>query len=113
MSDAIRHELLDRGLDDMLQLAEVVSVVRRHLGLEIKDPGVRRATLKILRDMLDRGEVIAGDVDKDEKGVLCVRSWGLPSAETIEKIDRDWSSDRPMPNLGEVVWCELMARPRA
>lgn len=103
----VRNELLDRGLDDMLQLAEVVSVVREHLDLKIKDPAVRRTTLKILRDMLDREEVTAGDVEKDQEGILYVRSWELPPEKAIERIDRDWPLNRPMPNLGEVVWFEL------
>jgi hypothetical protein len=100
-------ELLDRGLDDMLQLSEVIGVTGRHLGKRIHDRSVEAMTLELIGDLLQSGDAIAGDLDQDSGKILYVRSWGLSPSATVERIEREWRELAKPPNLGDVVWMEL------
>jgi hypothetical protein len=96
----------------MLQLDEMASVARRHLGESPSEPDVIRATTEVISDLLGSGYAIVGDVVKDE-GLLCVRSWGLSNADTIKRVEDEWRALGRSPNLGEVCWLELTAVGRA
>jgi hypothetical protein len=75
MNQALRNELLNRGLSDMLQLDEMASVARRHLGGSPSEADVMGATTEVIGELLSPGYAIVGDVVRDE-GLLCVQSWG-------------------------------------
>jgi hypothetical protein len=112
MSQDLRNELLDRGLSDMLQLSEMASVARRHLGGSPSETEVVQATTGVVGELMGAGHAIVGDVVKDE-GLLCVRSWGLSVADTIKRIEDEWRALGRAPNLGEVCWLELTETGRA
>jgi hypothetical protein len=112
MNQALRNELLDRGLSDMLQLDEMASVARRHLGGSPSEAEVMQATTEVVGEMVGSGHAIVGDVIRDE-GLLCVRSWELDAADTIKRIEDEWSALGRAPNLGEVCWLELTDAGRA
>jgi hypothetical protein len=91
-------ELLLRGLDDWLQLAEVVSVVgSADPALSNDEKKVR--TLEVVIEMLDGGLVEAGDVTAD--GFV---SWQLSPTMAINTIVDRWSRLEGMPGIGEVCW---------
>ncbi len=96
----------------MLQLDEMASVARRHLGGSPSEPDVIRATTEVVSDLLGSGYAIVGDVVKDE-GLLCVQSWGLGADDTIKRIEDEWRALGRPPNLGEVCWLELTDAGRA
>lgn len=106
MKKDILEELLDRGLSDMLQLGEMAWVARRDLGGSPGEADVIRATTEAIGELLGSGWAIVGDAVKDG-GLLCVQSWGLSAAETIKRIEDEWSELEGMPNLGEICWLEL------
>jgi hypothetical protein len=106
MNQALRNELLDRGLSDMLQLNEMASVARRHLGGPPSEAEVIQATTEVIGELVGSGYAIVGDVTRDER-LLCVRSWGLGVADTIKRIEDEWRALDRAPNLGEVCWLEL------
>jgi hypothetical protein len=112
MTQTLRNELLDRGLSDMLQLSEMASVARRHLGGSPSESEVIRVTTEVISDLLGSGYAIVGDVVKDEK-LLCVRSWGLSTADTVRRIEDEWRALGRPPNLGDVGWLELTDAGRA
>ncbi len=112
MNQALRNELLNRGLSDMLQLDEMASVARRHLGGSPSEADVMRATTEVIGELLSPGYAIVGDAVRDE-GLLCVQSWGLGGAETIGRIEDEWRALGRPPNLGEVCWLELTDAGRA
>ncbi len=66
---------------------------------------VRRATLKILYDLLVRRQVSAGYPTETGK----FRSLRLPPAGLIARIEAEWPADR-RPAMGESVW---FTKPRA
>jgi hypothetical protein len=107
MNDGIRNELLDRGLDDILQLDEMASIVGRHLGGSPNEAEVMQVTTRIVGELVDAGYAIVGDVAKDDEGVLYVSSWSLESADTIKRIEDEWRALGRPPNLGDVCWLEL------
>lgn len=106
MNQSLRNELLNRGLSDMLQLDEMASVARRHLGGSPSEAEVMQATTEVVGELVGSGYAIVGDVVKDE-GLLCVRSWELSTADTVKRIEDEWRALGRMPNLGEVCWLEL------
>jgi len=106
MNEALRSELLDRGLSDMLQLSEMISVAQDHLGGSLSEGEIMQATTGVIGELVDSGYAIVGDVVRDE-GLLCVQSWGLSVAGTIKRVEDEWRALGRMPNLGEVCWLEL------
>jgi len=112
MNRALRSELLDRGLSDMLQLSEMASVAQRHIGRSPSEGATMRATTEAISELVGSGYAIVGDVVRDE-GLLCVQSWGLGAAETIKRVEDEWRALGRMPNLGEVCWLELTDAGRA
>jgi hypothetical protein len=113
MTDEIRNELLDRGLDDILQLSEMAGVARRHLGGSPSEDEVMRVTTEIIGELVDAGYAIVGDVAKNDEGILYISSWGLGSADTIKRIEDEWRALGRPPNLGDVCWLELTESGRA
>jgi hypothetical protein len=109
----IRNELLDRGLTDILHLPVIVSVVSWHLGMDMADETVKEQTLEAIRDLLESDYAVAGQTVRDEEGIIQVRSWELPPADAIKRIDHDWSELGRLPNPGEVVWLALTDAGRA
>jgi hypothetical protein len=108
MSRTIKDELLDRGLDDMLQLAEIAGVVRRYHDISPTDElTVVEPTLGVIRDLLESEYAIAGNVVKDGDGLLMVRPWDLGPSETIMRIEKEWRDLEHPLTLGDVVWLEL------
>lgn len=107
MRTTLTIEVLDRSLEDMLQLAEIMSVVGKRLDRHPHDPAVKAPTLDVIYDLLSGGYVIAGDVKKNEEGLLCVYSWGLAPQEAVARISHEWAELNEPPNLGDVVWLEI------
>lgn len=113
MNDRPRYELLDRGLEDILQLSEMASVARRHLSGSPSEAEVMQVTTEIIGELMDAGYAIVGNVAKDDVGVLYICSWGLGSAGTIKRIEDEWRALGRPPNLGDVCWLELTESGRA
>ncbi|HEV7465407.1 MAG TPA: hypothetical protein VGP96_03850 [Candidatus Dormibacteraeota bacterium] len=89
-------ELLLRGLDDWLQMAEVVFVVGSADPALSNDEKKVRA-LEVITEMLDGGLVEAGEVTAD--GFV---SWRLSPKTAIARIVERWSRVEDMPGSGEV-----------
>jgi hypothetical protein len=98
MATRVIDELLLRGLDDWLQLAEVVFVVGSADPALSKDEKKVR-TLEVVSEMLDGGLVEAGDVTAD--GFV---SWRLSPTMAINTIIDRWSRLEDLPGIGEVCW---------
>jgi hypothetical protein len=113
MDPDLQNDLLARGLDDLLQLVEIISVVGGHVGIDRHDQSVMDPTLKVIYCLLSSGYAIAGSVEKDDKGILRIRSWGLSPSDTVSRIEEKWRELEKPPNLGDVVWLELTDRGRA
>jgi hypothetical protein len=105
MIDRAHNELLDRGLEDILQLSEMASVARRHLGGSASEVEVMQVTTGIIRELMNAGYAIVGNVAKDNEGILYIYSWGLGPADTTKRIEEEWGALGRMPN-----WRGVLAR---
>lgn len=104
----IQNELLDRGLDDMLQLSEIAAVVRRHRDIALTDEwAVVSPTIEVIRELLESRYAIAGTVVRDREGLLMVQSWDLGPSETSSRIEKEWRELEHPVTLSDVVWLEL------
>lgn len=107
-------KLLCLGLDDMLQLFEVMSIVGFHLDKDPQDDlTIMRPTLDVVGGLLESEFVVAGDVVKDDQGFLTIRSWDLSPPATVDRIEKEWHELGGPPNLGDIVWLELTDKGRA
>jgi UDP-3-O-acyl-N-acetylglucosamine deacetylase len=107
MIEALRSELLQRGSSDMLQMVELLSVARRHLGPAASDARVREEVLDVVGDLLKSGQAIVGDVIVEPGELLRVRSWNQTASETVRRIEAQLRDLGRVPVLGEVCWLEL------
>ena len=92
------HELLIRGLDDWLQLAEVVSVVSSAMPTR-EEAETRSATLETIQQMLARGLIQVGEVTPGG-----FSAWQLPPDVTLRRIVERGDALGGMPGLGDVCW---------
>jgi hypothetical protein len=113
MNQALRDELLHRGLSDMLQWAELVSVARRTLPPDSSDAEAAQAVLAVISDLLESKLAIVGDVVGRTDGPLSVRSWGQSNSATAARIASCLGELGRPATLGEVCWLELTEAGRA
>lgn len=114
MTEKIKNELLDYGLDDMFYVGWAIQVTSRHLGTSPTDPAIVEPMLKVITQMLEAGHIVAGPIDKDPAdGLLYVRSWDLSPEETVHKIREGLNVLDDLPTPGQVAWFELTDAGRA
>lgn len=113
MTNDLRNELLDQGLRDILRLSWVISVVGGHLSKGVGDADVKEQTLGILREMLEAGYFVAGEVAKDDGGVLYVQPWKLSPEGVVNRIASEWRFLAEEHSLGDICWLELTSVGRA
>ena len=92
------EDILKRGLDDWVQMAEIVSVVRSMLG-KAEEQTVQNHTMEIIRIVIQEGLMKAGDVTQTG-----FHEWQVSSGEAIEIIERRWAVLGRSPKLGEICW---------
>src|SRR6266404_2903947 len=73
MTARLEQEILSRGLDDIIQLAEIVSVARFNLGIE-EGPDLFAAVEDCFRALVGGRLAIVGDLD-DSGSPLVIRPW--------------------------------------
>lgn len=66
---------------------------------------IQSETLVLIRDLLEAGYIIAGDL-KDNVGVI---PWPSPVEETIRRIKQEWDSLGREPTIWEIVWFDSTA----
>jgi hypothetical protein len=101
--EIIRMDILRRGCHDILQLAEVASVIAKHLGAPPAHPAVLTATTLIIDELLSQGEVEVGDA-RTVDGVVTFIPWAAPQDEVMNRIIVEWTNLGRQPRLGEICW---------
>jgi hypothetical protein len=113
LAEEIKNELLNYGLDDLLDLGWVIQVTGRHIGVSPIDPAVVEPTLRVVTEMLEAGHLVAGPTGRNREDLLYVRSWGLSPKEAVDRIRKDWSAIDGLPTPGQIAWFELTDAGRA
>jgi hypothetical protein len=101
------EELIDRGLDDMLDLEELVWVTSRHLGRKPRAKAVIGPSVETIGELLERGYAVVGNLDRGEDGLLYVRPWELGWEAAVERIGENWDELYDPEHLDDRVWLEL------
>jgi hypothetical protein len=70
MTARLEREILSRGLDDIIQLAEIVSVARFNLGIP-EGPDLFAAVAYCLRALVGEGLAVVGDLDDSGSPLIC------------------------------------------
>jgi len=101
MTARLEQEILNRGLNDIIQLAEIVSVARFNLGIE-EGPDLFAAVEDCLRALVGGRLAIVGDLD-DSGPPLVIRPWSGNADAIVQRVIRDWKALGRAPNLAKSV----------
>lgn len=108
----LQNEVLSRGLDDIVQFAEVISVAYNILG--INDDAVLRDEVETCcRLLVDGGLAIFGDLASEETDSgtrLSVTPWLGDGSAVTREIERRWKRLHRWPDLNEIGWLSLTDR---
>jgi hypothetical protein len=105
MTARLEREILSRGLDDIIQLAEIVSVARFNLGIP-EGPDLFAAVAYCLRALVGEGLAVVGDLH-DSGSPLAIGPWPGDVDAVVERAILEWKELGRAPNLGEICWLEL------
>jgi hypothetical protein len=99
--------ILYQGMDDIIQLAETVSIAKYWIG--IPDNAELLAVIRdCYRDLIRNGLAIVGDLDLNESQEWdLVRPWIGEPQEIADRVIAEWKLLERMPKLGEICWLEL------
>lgn len=106
----IARDVLLAGLDDWVQLTEVVAWVRDDHPEGFADvSSLADAVDRVLAELVNDGLVVAGSVTEVDGFV----PWELPVAATLERVRLGLLATDGEPGMGEVAWFELTPAGRA
>ena len=91
------NDLLMRGCDDFVYLAEVTSVVK-FVGHE-SPTELQTPTIELVRLVIERGLMEIGDLRKDG-----FHKWEMPIEESLRRVELEWNALGRPPSLGEICW---------
>jgi hypothetical protein len=104
----LEQEVLVRGLDDWIYLAEIISIAKRQMLLP--DASAIDRSIDALSCLLACGLVEAGMAVRaagwtPKRPITEFRAWGTAREETIRRIREEIKRlDGRLPSIGEVCW---------
>jgi len=93
----VMTEILTEGEDDWVHLGVIVRTVKEATRLTGEE--LLQMTLNTIRDLLDSGYMIAGQV-----GPTTFDHWSLGTPEVLVHVERAWRALGREPGLGDVCW---------
>jgi len=96
--DACVREVLNRGLQDWVDAAEVAWVAQS-VGGATAAGFAFELSIGIISNVLQEGLMVIGDVTGDG-----FKEWNMTSTEALDRIAREWKALGRSPNLGEICW---------
>ena|ERR1051325_4266253 len=101
MKSELIAEILDRGEDDWVDFAEVMSIVRSRSRLE--EPAIIALSVELITEMLSQSSILVGDLLQRGETVAFTPWEGAPR-QIIERIQRDLAVLGHRPGIGEICW---------
>jgi hypothetical protein len=95
----LSRRILQRGIDDWIQMLEVVNVVQSMFPEATPDE-VRERSIRAIGELRDGGYVRVGDLTPDG-----FTSWTGNTSDILRRIDAEWRSLRRW-TLGDIGWLE-------
>lgn len=105
MNAELIAEILDRGKDDWVDFAEVMSVVRSRTS--VAEPAVIALSLELIGDMLKQDLIMIGDLLKRGNNV-CFSAWQGQPKQIVERIQKDLATLGHRPGIGDICWLSTM-----
>jgi hypothetical protein len=96
--NACIEDVLDRGLDDWIDITEVASVAKT-VGGAVTDAEIQELSIEIIRSVIQEGLMEVGDVTTDG-----FHRWGLSPDEALKRIEHDWGALGRWPYIGDICW---------
>jgi hypothetical protein len=90
--------------EDEVGLWYIIGYLRDDLGIEDPDE-VRQTTLQLVRELLERGDIVAGWYAPRDMGFPAwkILSWPGSIEEILARIDREWKELGREPRIAEIV----------
>jgi hypothetical protein len=101
MKSELIAEILDRGKDDWLDFAEVMSIVRTHS--RIDEPAAIALSVELICEMLEQRSISVGDLLKRGETVAFA-PWDGPPRLIVERIHANLINLGHRPGIGEICW---------
>lgn len=101
--DVVRREIQLHLKVDWIGLWLFPHLIREMVGME-DDAEVRKASMELVREFLERDVIEAGDIDWDAGAFV---SWGLEPSAALARIESEWSALGKEPGLSEIAWFAL------
>jgi hypothetical protein len=98
-------QLIDVGLDDIIQLSEIVDIAHFDLGVP-EGEGLYSAVAEALRELLDGDLAIVGDLF-EVPPPLHVVPWSGEPAAIVRRVIDEWRALGRRPGLSQVCWLSL------
>jgi hypothetical protein len=95
--EACTQEILERGLDDWIQAAEIASVAKS-IGGATTEASIRTLALELISAVVSTGLMKPGDLTAEG-----FREWDLDEEQALARITREWKVGQ-LPGLGEICW---------
>ena len=106
----IKESLLKECEDDEAALWFILEELRDRPGLN-DEVEIRRATLQMVRELLETGEVVAGMYAPPDSGLPAWQIVGWPGSidDILARIEEEWDKLGREPNLGDIVILQAKA----
>jgi hypothetical protein len=102
--EELKNLLLDECERDEVGLWFIIRYLRDDLGMNDLDQ-IRRSTLRMVRELLETGNVVAGDYAPPGSGLPAwmIVSWDGTIDDILARVGREWDRLGREPNIGEIV----------
>jgi len=95
-------ELVNEAKYDEVGLWLIIGKIRLELG--VSEPAeLMDVTLQAVKDLLESGEVVAGEYECADDGSVYFHRWGPDSEQIAQRIQEKWCALGREPDIGEVV----------
>ena len=110
MIDQLEREILVRGVDDVIQLAEMVSGAHFEVGIDFGED-MFNAIAGCISSMVRNGLAEVGGLEPDGPTLQFV-AWPGGADEVVRRVLTEWKLLGRDPNLSEVSWLSLTEKGR-
>jgi hypothetical protein len=90
-----------------VQFSEFLEEFGAQLDRSADDPSLIRPAAKAIQLLVDRGDLIVGDVKTQNNGSLAVSPWSLSPADIYRYIRRAWTELDEPKHVNAICWLEL------
>ena len=95
-------DLLMRGCDDWINVAEVTSVAK-FMGHARSEGEIQDLSLNLIREVVERCLMEIGDLPDQGRRL---NLWPMTPEECLERVEREWKALGRNPSLGEICWLQ-------